>query len=106
VKAPRITLSELAIADILEQADWYERQAGPALPQRWERGVSRTLLQIIRRPRAGSPCRFRTSELGGIRRMAVSGFPKHLIFYQFRGDELVVLRIVHGARDLEGLFSD
>jgi len=106
VKAFRVTLSDLAIADILEQADWYERQAGPALPQRWERGVTRTLLRIIQRPRAGSPCRFKASELGGIRRVAVSGFPKHLIFYQFQRDEVVVLRIVHGARDLEGLFTD
>ena len=106
MKAPRITLSELAIADILEQADWYERQAGSALPQRWERGVTRTLLQIAQRPRAGSPCRFKAGELGGIRRAAVSGFPKHLIFYQFQRDEVVVLRVVHGARDLERLFSD
>jgi toxin ParE1/3/4 len=104
VKAPLINLSKLAIADILEQADWYERQAGPVLPQQWERAVTRTLLQIIQRPRAGSPCRFKAAELAGIRRVAVSGFPKHLIFYQFQGDEVVVLRIVHGARDLEGLF--
>lgn len=41
----------------------------------------------------------------GARRVAVTGFPKHLVFYQSRGDEIVVLRIVHGARDLESLFS-
>ena len=106
MRAPRITLSELAIADILEQADWYERHAGPALPLRWEKAITRTLLQIIQRPRAGSPCRFKAVELAGIRRVAVSGFPKHLIFYQFERDTVLVLRIVHGARDLEGLFSN
>jgi plasmid stabilization system protein ParE len=30
----------------------------------------------------------------------------HLVFYQFREDEVRVLRVVHGARDLEALFSD
>jgi len=29
---------------------------------------------------------------------------KHLLFYRIRGAEVLVLRIVHGARDLEKLF--
>jgi hypothetical protein len=31
--------------------------------------------------------------------------PKHLLFYRFDDDEVFVLRVVHGARDLERLFS-
>ena len=34
----------------------------------------------------------------------IPGFPKHLIFYQVRKNEVLILRIVHGARDLESLF--
>ncbi len=30
----------------------------------------------------------------------------HLVFYQFEEGEMRVLRVVHGARDLEALFSD
>ena len=105
MKASRITLSELAIADIVEQADWYERQAGPELPQRWERGVTRTLLQILQRPGAGAPCHFKAGELRDVRLVAVSRFPTHLLFYQFQEGEIVVLRVIHGARDIENLFS-
>jgi hypothetical protein len=47
---------------------------------------------------------FSATELGGARRVPVAGFPKHLVFYQSYPDEIVVLRIVHGARDLESLF--
>ena len=36
----RIRLSEAAIGDILEQADWYEEQADRELSKRWERAVS------------------------------------------------------------------
>jgi hypothetical protein len=36
VKTPRITLTDLAVADILEQADWYEAQADRKLAKRWE----------------------------------------------------------------------
>jgi plasmid stabilization system protein ParE len=55
VKTPRITLSDLAEADILEQADWYAAQANPKLAQRWEKAVTSVLLQLSQRPGAGSP---------------------------------------------------
>ena len=64
------------------------------------------LLQIAQRPGTGSRCRFTAEELRGTRRMPVAGFGKHLIFYQARESEIVILRVVHGARDLESLFSE
>ena len=33
------------------------------------------------------------------------GISKHLLFYKFDDEEVFVLRVVHGARDLERLFS-
>jgi len=105
VKASRITLSEAAVADICEQADWYEAQADWKLAKRWEMSVTSTLLRISRRPQAGSPCSFSATELRGVRRVPVAGFPKHLVFYQTDPDKILVLRIVHGARDLESLLS-
>jgi plasmid stabilization system protein ParE len=35
-----------------------------------------------------------------------SRFPKHLVFYQAGGGEILILWVVHGARDLESLFSE
>jgi len=37
--------------------------------------------------------------------MTISGFPKHLLFYHFDDVEVFVLRVVHGARDLERLLD-
>jgi toxin ParE1/3/4 len=105
VKEHQITLSEAAVADILEQAEWYEAQANQKLAKRWEKAVTSTLLRISRRPHAGSPCSFSATELRGARRVPVAGFPKHLVFYQSDRDQIVVLRIVHGARGLESLFT-
>jgi len=104
VKAPKIALSEAAVADILEQSEWYEAQADEKLAKRWEKAVTSTLLRISRGPRTGSPCNFNAAELRGARRVPVAGFPRYLLFYQPYPDEIVVLRIVHGARDLESLF--
>jgi hypothetical protein len=43
VKKLRLALSDAAIADILEQSDWYETQADRNLVKRWEDAVSGTL---------------------------------------------------------------
>lgn len=107
MKTLRLALSEAAIADILEQSDWYETQADRSLAKRWEDAVTSTLRSILRNPGTGAPCKFSSSELHGTRRIPVAaGFGKHLIFYQRNESELMVLRVVHGARDLESLFSE
>jgi toxin ParE1/3/4 len=87
-------------------ADWYEAQADRSLPQRWEEALAATPLRIAQRPRIGSRCSFTADELRGTRRMPVADFAKHLVFYQSRERKILVLRVVHGARDLESLFSE
>ena len=104
MKKLRLALSEAAAADIVEQADWYEEQSGPTLAKRWEKAVTSTLLCVLDNPQAGSICTFSHAELSDVRRVLVPGFPKHPVFYQFRGAEIFVLRVLHGARDLENLF--
>ena len=106
MKKLRVALSDAAIADILEQSDWYETQAGGNLAKRWEEAVTGTLVRIVRNPGAGAPCRFTAAELRGTRRMPVTGFAKYFIFYRSSESEILVLRMVHGARDLESLFFE
>ena len=104
MKLQRITLSDAAVADILEQADWYESRADYRLAERWENAVTTTLLRILTAPRSGQLCHFKSEELRDVRRAFVAEFPKHLVFYRFGDNELFILRIVHSARDLESLF--
>jgi len=35
--------------------------------------------------------------------MPIAGFPRHLIFYRAEEEEIRILRVVHGARDLESV---
>ena len=105
MKRRRLAFSDAAIADILEQADWYFKQSGHKLARRWEGAVMSAISQVVQRPATGALCAFREKALQDMRRMAITGFPKHLPFYLFDDDEIFVLRVVHGARDLERLFS-
>jgi toxin ParE1/3/4 len=104
LKQVQLVLSDLAVADILEQADWYIAKSGHPLAKRWDKAVTATVLRALRNPASGKACSFRTPELRDVRRLPIGGFPKHLLFYQVRRAKLVVLRVVHGARDLETLF--
>lgn len=103
MKKPRLVFSDAAVADILEQADWYSAQSGGALANRWEKAVTAGVLRVVSRPAAGTLCRFQSPELRGVRRTAIAGFPKHLLFYRVDEGEILILRVVHGARDLERL---
>lgn len=103
MKASRLVVTDLAAADIIEQADWYEAQSGISLAERWGKAVTSAVLKICKNPKAGAPCNFTAPELCDIRRSTITGFPKHLIFYRFAEGELFVMRVLHGARDIEYL---
>ena len=98
-----LRLTDAAVSDIQEQADWYEQRSGRALAQRWENEITAALIRIQKNPRSGAKCGFSAHELQGIRRMPIAGFPRHLIFYRAEEEEIRILRVVHGARDLESL---
>jgi len=104
VKRVRFALSDAAVADIVEQSEWYVEHSGTKLAKRWEKAVTAALRRILRNASAGTPCTFRSAALRNVRRVSISGFPKHLLFYKIQDAEIFVLRIVHGARDLESLF--
>ncbi len=99
-----LRLTDVALNDIQEQAGWYEQRSGQSLARRWEYEVTAALIRIERNPRSGAKCRFSAEELQSIRRMPITGFPRHLIFYRAEEKEIRILRVVHGARDLESLF--
>jgi plasmid stabilization system protein ParE len=102
VKATSVSISDAAVSDIVEQADRYEAQSGRPVAIR-EKAVTSALLRIVKIPAAGTLCSFDSLELRHVRRTLIAGFPKHLIFYSFSGGQVSVLRVVHGARDLERL---
>jgi toxin ParE1/3/4 len=77
---------------------------GTALAKRWEKTVTSTLFRIVSNPAAGTRCSFQSIDLHDVRRTTIAGFPTHLLFYRLRETDVFILRVVHGARDLENLF--
>jgi toxin ParE1/3/4 len=94
------------VSDVLAQADWYEPQSNRTLGVRWERAVTATTVRLAKTPRAGSPCSFSSPQLKDLRRLPIDDFPSHLVFYRIAQNQIHILRVVHGARDLETLVSE
>jgi len=105
VKGRRLVFSDASIADILEQADWYAAQSGPPLARRWEKAVTTAISHLLTRPARARPANSDRQHFAMQEEQQSQDFPKHLLFYRFDDDEVFVLRVGHGARDLERLFS-
>jgi len=102
-----IQYEDFAFQDILDHFAFYEEQQGLALAERWQLTTYATLRQLALMPQSGGPCFFSSPFLADVRKISVTGFP-HLIFYRFdsKNNMVRVVRIIHGARDIEALLSE
>jgi toxin ParE1/3/4 len=65
-----------------------------------------TFSQLAQLPSIGSVYNVRNPRLVGLRKWAVKGFEKHLIFY-LEGDECIeIVRLIHAARDISQILAE
>ena len=103
-----IVVAPSARADLLAQWDFYADEVGdPDLADRFVARAEATFKKLARTPGLGRPRSFRSAKAKNLRSWKVADFPKHLIFYRLRPDERVVevIRVLHGARDLDALLG-
>jgi toxin ParE1/3/4 len=74
--------------------------------ERYLTAVDRTCARLAKQPRSGAPYDSGVARLEGTRRVPVSGFMAYLPFYMPRADGIDVVRILHGARDIQHLFAE
>lgn len=91
--------------DLDAHADYYAEQEGLELALRFYEAAANTFALIATQPRIGAVRKYRDPLLAGIRFHPIKGFEKQLVFYRPLTDGIEVLRVVHGARDLEALFG-
>jgi toxin ParE1/3/4 len=60
---------------------------------------------LARSPGIGGICSFQNRAFDRVRVISITGFKNHLIFYRILPGEIEVLRVLHGARDLESIFG-
>jgi toxin ParE1/3/4 len=102
--APRVVRNPQADDDLVEIAAylWLE---DAALAERFLRAAEAAFRRLARFPRAGSPYRSTMPTLARLRKCPIPGFRNHLIFYRPIEHGVQIIRVLHGARELELLLD-
>jgi len=93
--------------DILRQYFYYlvEKNAARAA-ERFLDAVQRATKMLCSMPGVGAPKILENPLLSGLRSWPVRGFPAMRIYYIHRGDELRIIRVLHGKRDINPMLEE
>ena len=87
------------------QAAYLATQASLEMALRFYDAASSTFGKIAGTPGMGEPWPSADPRLAGLRVWRIRGFEKHLIFYRHAADAIEIVRVLHGARDIESVLK-
>lgn len=91
----------VADRDLDDQADYLATHASLETALRFYDAARATFQELARSPGIGEPWPSRLPRLAGVRVARIQGFEKHLVFYRSADDGIEIIRVLHGARDVE-----
>src|SRR5438067_12719 len=97
---PRRIILRAPVPDDLHGIVKYLEQSSVEIANRFVDSVFAAFDDLAIMPGKGSPKRFRIARLSGVRSWAVPGFRNHLIFYHSTDEAIIVLAVLHGARNV------
>jgi toxin ParE1/3/4 len=98
----KLVIRPAAREDILRQYRYYLiEQDAEVAAVRFLEAVRVAMEYVFRRPDTGAPKVMKDSALKGLRSWPVKGFPAMRIYYLVSEDEVRVIRVLHGKRDIE-----
>ena len=74
--------------------------------ERFLRAVDSDLKRIAGMPNIGAKRQSNNPKLTDVRSLPVSGFHNYLIFYTATATAVQVMRVIHGARDIDTAFDE
>ena len=102
---PAVTLRPRARLDILEQFVYFGDQENVELAERYLAAVEATCRLLAEHPYSGTAYDSGIARLRGLRRFRVKGFESYLVFYVPQETGIDIVRVLHGARDINKLFA-
>ena len=100
----KIVLRPAAGRDLDREADYIAQHQDLDSALRFYRAAEETFRLIATQPKMGRRRDFGNPQLKGVRGCLMKEFDRHLVFYRPVEGGIEVLRIIHGARDIESLF--
>jgi toxin ParE1/3/4 len=102
---PRFTISPAADQDLDDHAAYLAQEASLETALRFLDAAARTFHTIASMPGLGERRETADPRLDGLRVCRVEGFERHLVFYRPTDDGVQVVRVLHGARDIDQVFG-
>ena len=100
-----ILKTSAAQRDLDRIAAYLQEQASPRVAVRFLDASNRDFARLARMPGLGSICESDHPTLSGLRLWPIRRFKNHLILYRPLPNGIEVLRVFHGAQDIESLFA-
>lgn len=90
--------------DLIEQAE-YIAQHNLDAAVRFLQAAESTFRTLAEQPALGGLCEFEHPRAKDLLRWRVRGFENHLVFYRPIQNGVEIVRVIHGARDIEAAFE-
>ncbi len=91
--------------DLDDQAEYLAREANLETALRFYEAANRTFQELARMPGLGERRESDHPRLAGLRVHTIEAFPNHLAFYRQTAEGIEIVRVLHGARDLERILE-
>lgn len=89
-----------ARADILRQIDYFVEIGQSLVADRFLAAARAAIDHISHTPQAGAPRSVKNRRLAGLRTWPIDGFDDLKIYYLVSPDDVTIVRILHGRRDI------
>lgn len=100
-----VRLRIAAEEDLTKHAEFLFKQS-EKVAREFLDAFDRTIRLLQDSPYLGGMCSFQNPAFQEMRVWAVAGFKHHLVFYRVMADEVEVIRIIHGSRDITSIFHE
>jgi toxin ParE1/3/4 len=101
----RLLIRPAAERDLDEQAEYLAAHQSLEMALRFYRDAEQTFRLLACQPNIGKVTAYRNPFLAGMRMFPLKRFSKHLVFYRPLESGIEIIRVLHGARDIESLFE-
>jgi toxin ParE1/3/4 len=102
-----VYIRTVAREDILRQYFYYMIEKDAArVAERFLEAVQSAIEMLSRMPAAGAPKILENTALTGLRSWPIHGFPAMRIYYIHSRDDLRIVRVLHGKRDINPLLEE
>ncbi len=102
---PKIKRTPRAKQDLLEHV-LYLARINPDIAEKFIEASKVAFEHLAQMPKKGKLQEFKSPELAGTRRWFIPGFDKYLIFYRPITAGIEILRVLHGAQDIESILNE